>query len=157
MEKEFKELVALQASKIAVEFTIVDFTKMVLDAIEEGRFISNKAAEMFLEDLKNHYYEFVVELAEDKVFKYAKEIIEKREEVEDLNELEEIEPLEYEENEDDLKYVIQNDIYIKNVNIYNQDKYPESETENYWMIGIDINNVSEQELQEMSIFDRDFW
>lgn len=60
--------------------------------------------------------------------------------------------------ENDTKEVIATQIRNKNIQILEkQGKYPEEDTENYWMIGIDINSCSEQELQEMSIFDKDFW
>lgn len=169
MENEIKELIALQAKQIAVEFTIVDFTRRTLEAIDEGKFICKEAEIEFLLDLENQYNKLIISMAEDRVFtlfnKYAEEIIKEREdnfeevELEELEEIEdyEIEPLEKEDGETDLEYTIKNDIYIKNVHIYNQGKYPESETENYWMIGIDINTLDEQELQELSIFDRDFW
>lgn len=38
-----------------------------------------------------------------------------------------------------------------------EDKFPEESIENYFMIDVNLNECSEQELQEMSIFDRDFW
>ena len=174
-EKEMKDLVALQAAKIAMEFTIVDFAKMTIEAVDEGKFICEESAEEFLKNLEYNYHEFIGDMAKDMVVelfkKHVKEIVEEREleevedleeleEVEDLEELEEIteiEPLEKQEGESDLEYVIKNDIYIKNVNIYNQPKYPESETENYWMMGIDINELTAGELQVLSIIDRDFW
>lgn len=175
-EEEMKNLVALQAAKIAMEFTIVDFAKMTVEAIDEGKFICKEASEEFLKNLEYNYHEFIGDMAKDMVVelfkKHVNEIVEEREleEVEDLEELEEleeygeiepfeeeIEPLEKEEGETDLEYVIKNDIYIKNVNIYNQEKYPESETESYWMLGIDINELTAGELQVLSIIDRDFW
>lgn len=171
-EQKIKNLIALQAVKIAMNFTIVDFTKMVIKAADEGKFICEEAAEEILKNLEEHYDEFILSMAEDEVFKlfnkHAEEIIKEREseeiedlveEIEDLEELEEIpvEPLEKEEGETDLQYVIRNDIYMKNANIYNQERFPEAETENYWMIGININELSEEELQSLSIFDRDFW
>lgn len=163
-EEEMKRLVALQATKISMEFTIVDFTKIVLEANNEGKFICEEAAIEFLNDLKAHYMEFVIKIAEEKVFALFEEeaeIVASREtpieEVEDLDELEEV-SLEPEEEEDDLKYVIRNDIYKKNIEIEKtQGKFKEEDTENYWMIGVDINQVSEEELQKMSIFDMDFW
>lgn len=167
LEEKMKHLIALQAVKISMEFTIVDFTKMAIEAVDKGKFICEEAAEEFLKNLEDNYHQFILSIAEDKVFellKYTKDIIKEESEeieyIEDLEELEEvteIEPLEKEEGESDLQYVIRNDIYIKNVNIYNQPRYPESETENYWMIGIDINELTEEELQSLSIFDRDFW
>lgn len=165
-EEKMRDLVALQAAKIEMEFTIVDFAKMTIEAVDEGKFICEEAAKEFMENLDYYYHEFIGDMAKDRVFelfnKHAEEIIKEREseEIEDLEELEEvtdIEPLEKQEGESDLEYVIKNDIYIKNVNIYNQPRYPESETENYWMIGIDINELSEEALQSLSIFDRDFW
>mgnify|MGYP006908802852 CR=1 FL=1 len=164
-EEEMKRLVVLQAEKISMEFTIVDFTKKVLEANEKGKFICEEAAIEFLNDLKSHYMEFIIKVAEEKVItlfeEKAAEIVASREssieEVEDLNELEEV-SLEPEEGEDDLKYVIRNDIYKKNIEIEKtQGKFKEEDTENYWMIGVDINQVPEEELQKMSIFDMDFW
>lgn len=160
---EIKELIALQAAKIAAEFTIVDFAKLTVKAVEDKKFICHEAEIEFVTNLENHYNEMIINMAEETVLKlfdkYAKEIVENREnkKFNAFEETGEIEPLEKEDGESDLEYTIKNDIYIKNVNIYNQSKYPESETENYWMIGIDINSLDEQELQELSIFDRDFW
>lgn len=163
LEDKIEDLVVLQAAKIKEEFTIMDFAKMTVEAADEGKFICKEAADEFIKNLECYYNEFIIAIAKDKVLelfsKHAKDIIKKRKEPEIriLEELEDIEPLEKEEGESDLKYVITNDIYIKNVNIYNQERFPESETENYWMIGVDINKLSEEELQSLSIFDRDFW
>lgn len=90
------------------------------------------------------------------VERYEEEVIEDDDDyelVEIPEEYGELEPI-----EDDLEYIISCQIKNKNIEILNTiKKYPESETENYWMIGIDINKLTEEELQSLSIFDRDFW
>lgn len=113
-ENEMKNLVALQAAKIAVEYTIVDFTEQVIDNVKNGRLIKG-AAENILLDLENEYNKFVINVAEDIVLelfnKRAQEIVEQRdeeiiEEVEDLDELEEVIDEEIIEDDNDLDYVI---------------------------------------------------
>lgn len=96
-------------------------------------------------------------------FQSTEEEIIEIEEVEDLDDLEEVTDDDFGEIEpvpedDDLRYIINLQIRNKNIEIEKRvGKYPESNTENYWMIGIDLNTLKEEELQSLSIFDRDFW
>lgn len=96
-----------------------------------------------------------IELEELKDLDELEEINDDYGEIEEVNDdYGEIEPV----PEDDLQYIINLQIRNKNIKIEQTiGKYPESDTENYWMVGIDINTMSESELQSLSIFDRDFW
>ena len=160
--------IKLFAFQIADEYSIVDFAQDAIRYLDD-----EKQIKRILKNIEMEYHKYIIQKAEEKFSNYLEEKerlfakYEKEFEFEDLidvGELEkieesnEIEPLEMKDGEDELKWVIKNDIYMKNIKIEQTiGRYPESETENYWMIGININNVSEQELQEMSIFDRDFW
>lgn len=115
----------------------------------------------FVHALGGNNFDEVKDYYEIKGVKFQKEKIEV-EEVTDIEELElipeEDEGEDEDEDEDDLEYIINLQIKNKNIKIEQTiGKYPESDTENYWMIGIDINNMSESELQSLSIIDRDFW
>lgn len=169
-ENDMKRLVALQAMKMSEQYTIIDFANQLLESIKNKKLIYEAGIDVF-RNLEKEYNKFVIEtstqIVEDLFCKNMKKIIDEREneeiieKVENLDELEEIKEDYYNEEEvpdDDLNYVISIQIRDKNIEILKeQGKYPEEDTENYWMIGIDINSCSEQELQEMSIFDKDFW
>lgn len=170
-ENDMKELVALQAMKMSEQYTIIDFANQLLENIKNKKLIYEAGINVF-HNLEEEYNKFIIEtstqMVEDLFCKHVEEFINKKEEnkeiieeIKDLDELEEIEEDYYNEEEvpdDDLNYVISIQIRDKNIKILKeQGKYPEESTENYWMIGIDINSCSEQELQEMSIFDKDFW
>lgn len=86
IENQMRELVLLQAVKIAEEFSIIDFAKMTIEAYEKNQFINEQAAQKFFEELNEKYAEFIVETAEERVKelfeKHAKRIIKQREGVE---------------------------------------------------------------------------
>lgn len=157
-ENEMKRLVALQAAKIAVEYTIVDFTEQVIDNVKNGNLIKG-AAENILLDLENEYNKFVVNVAEDTVLdlfnKHAQKIIKQRdeeiiEEVEDLDELEEVTDEEIIEDDDDLDYVIKLQLRNKYIKIEKaQGFYPDDQVWLYQnFFSLDINNREELEQAE---------
>lgn len=170
-ENDIKELVALQAMKMSKQYTIIDFANQLLENIKNKKLIYEAGINVF-HNLEEEYNKFIIEtsteIVEDLFCKSMEKIINEREnnkeiieKVENFDELEEIDEDYYNEEEvpdDDLNYIINIQIRDKNIKILKeQGKYPEESTENYWMVGIDINSCSEQELQEMSIFDKDFW
>lgn len=146
------ELVREQGAKMIEKFTIVDYVKMIIDEDENYAFC------ILVDDVKKNYFEFIIEEARKEVNKKLEKAFEKRvNEIKRIKELEEIEEID-DEDDDDLELIISYQIREKNIKIEQKmGKYPESQTENYWMIGIDINNLPEDELQSLSIFDRDFW
>lgn len=96
-------------------------------------------------------------------FQSTEEEIIEIEEVEDLDDLEEVTDDDFGEIEpipedDDLEYIISLQIRNKYIEIEKRiGKYPESDTENYWMVGVNLNTLKEEKLQSLSIFDKDFW
>ena len=139
-ENEMKNLVALQAAKIAVEYTIVDFTEQIIDNVKNGNLIKG-AAENILLDLENEYNKFVVNVAEDIVLdlfnKHAQEIIKQRDE-------------EIIEDDDDLDYVIKLQLRNNYIKIEKaQGFYPDDQVWLYQnFFGLDINNREELEQAE---------
>ena len=152
MKIDLSEFVEMQASNVMEQFTLVDFTKKVLELPEDEAFD-------ILCDLGDNYNRFVTNYSVEKVKEFAekalKKVLEEFKKESEEEELDEIEPV---PEDDDLEYTIRCQIRRKNIKIeQTMGKYPEESTENYWMIGIDINSLPEEELQSLSIFDRDFW
>lgn len=159
IDERFKDLVVLQATKIEEEFSIIDFTSMVMKAIDDGRLMEEAAVDL-LKNLNDEYYKMLfttaMDLVNQKLEQAITEFVEKRdndiggkwvEDLEDLEYLEEVEvpeddDLEEVDEDDDLDYIISLQIRKKYIEIEkNQGFYSEEQRWFYQNFsGIDPND-----------------